>query len=380
MVSNVCLGDVATEVRETTKNSTGMPVVGLEHLVPGEIELSQWAEDSDNTFTKVFRKGQVLFGRRRAYQKKASVATIDGVCSGYITVIMAREEKLLPELLPFIVNDDRFFDFAMEKSAGSLSPRVKWAQLAEYSFELPESVKKQRELASLLWAIERSRKAYKVLEKQADDLVKSQFVEVFGESKAYGSPTTVADVCINTMIGPFGSALHINETTEEGEIFVLGTDNAVDNVFNVYKKRYIDLKKYESLKKYTVKPKDIIVSMMGTIGRTAIIPDDFGTAIISSHLCCLTPDPEKVRTEFLNAILQLHDGVLKQINDQKKGTIMSGLNLKIINGLSFCLPRLDEQDRFISFLHQTDKSKLAIRQALESLEKSRNTIMKSIFG
>ena len=357
MVSNVCLGDVATEVRETTKNSTGMPVVGLEHLVPGEIELSQWAEDSDNTFTKVFRKGQVLFGRRRAYQKKASVATIDGVCSGDITVIMAREEKLLPELLPFIVNDDRFFDFAMEKSAGSLSPRVKWAQLAEYSFELPESVKKQRELASLLWAIERSRKAYKVLEKQADDLVKSQFVEVFGESKAYGSPTTVADVCINTMIGPFGSALHINETTEEGEIFVLGTDNAVDNVFNVYKKRYIDLKKYESLKKYTVKPKDIIVSMMGTIGRTAIIPDDFGTAIISSHLCCLTPDPEKVRTEFLNAILQLHDGVLKQINDQKKGTIMSGLNLKIINGLSFCLPRLDEQDRFISFLHQTDKSK-----------------------
>ena len=380
MVSNVCLGDVATEVRETTKNSTGMPVVGLEHLVPGEIELSQWAEDSDNTFTKVFRKGQVLFGRRRAYQKKASVATIDGVCSGDITVIMAREEKLLPELLPFIVNDDRFFDFAMEKSAGSLSPRVKWAQLAEYSFELPESVKKQRELASLLWAIERSRKAYKVLEKQADDLVKSQFVEVFGESKAYGSPTTVADVCINTMIGPFGSALHINETTEEGEIFVLGTDNAVDNVFNVYKKRYIDLKKYESLKKYTVKPKDIIVSMMGTIGRTAIIPDDFGTAIISSHLCCLTPDPEKVRTEFLNAILQLHDGVLKQINDQKKGTIMSGLNLKIINGLSFCLPRLDEQDRFISFLHQTDKTKLAIRQALESLEKSRNTIMKSIFG
>ena len=64
-----------------------------------------------------------------------------------------------------------------------------------------------------------------------------------------------------------------------------------------------------------------------------------------------------MRTEFLNALLQLHDGVLKQINDQKKGTIMSGLNLKIINGLSFCLPRLDEQDRFISFLHQTDKSK-----------------------
>jgi len=174
-MSKVRLGDVTIEIRETTKDPAGLPVVGLEHLVPGEIELSQWSEDGENTFTKVFRKGQVLFGRRRAYQKKASVATIDGVCSGDITVIAAKEEKILPELLPFVVNDNRFFDFAMEKSAGSLSPRVKWAQLAEYTFELPEDVEKQKEIASLLWAMERNRKAYKELEKQVDKLVKSQY-------------------------------------------------------------------------------------------------------------------------------------------------------------------------------------------------------------
>lgn len=174
-MSKVRLGDVAEEVRETIKDATGMPVVGLEHLVPGEIELSQWAEGDDNTFTRAFRKGQILFGRRRAYQKKASVATIDGVCSGDITVITSREDKMLPDLLPFIVNDDRFFDFAMEKSAGSLSPRVKWAQLAEYEFELPEDITKQGELATLLWSIERNRKAYKVLLRRSDELVKSQY-------------------------------------------------------------------------------------------------------------------------------------------------------------------------------------------------------------
>lgn len=175
-MSKVCLGDVAIEVRETIKNPAGMPVVGLEHLVPGEIKLSQWAEDNDNTFNRAFRKGQILFGRRRAYQKKASVATIDGVCSGDIIVIAAKEDRILPELLPFILNDDKFFDYAMEKSAGSLSPRVKWAQLAEYEFELPNDFQKQSELAALLWAIERSREAYKLLLKQADELVKSQFL------------------------------------------------------------------------------------------------------------------------------------------------------------------------------------------------------------
>ena len=331
--------------------------IGLEHLDSGNLEVSRWGSEVAPIGDKlVMRKGDVLFGRRRAYQKKVAIAPFDGIFSAHGMVLRPIESVITKEFFPFFISSDYFLDAAIQISVGSLSPTINWRDLCKLEFNIP-SIEQQNAISGMLQEMNHLKNAYGELLKGMDVLVQSQFVEVFGESKAYGSPTTVADVCINTMIGPFGSALHINETTEEGEIFVLGTDNAVDNVFNVYKKRYIDLKKYESLKKYTVKPKDIIVSMMGTIGRTAIIPDDFGTAIISSHLCCLTPDPEKVRTEFLNAILQLHDGVLKQINDQKKGTIMSGLNLKIINGLSFCLPRLDEQDRFISFLHQTDKSK-----------------------
>ena len=74
-MSKVCLGDVAFEHKETCKGEKGtFPVVGLEHLVPEEVTLTAWDEGSDNTFTKIFRKGNVLFGRRRAYLKKAAVA------------------------------------------------------------------------------------------------------------------------------------------------------------------------------------------------------------------------------------------------------------------------------------------------------------------
>ncbi len=126
-MSKVCLGDVAKERKEKCKGSkNGYPIVGLEHLITEELNLTAWDEDKENSFTKIFRKGDILFGRRRAYLKKAAVAPFDGICSGDITVIEAIPDKILPELLPFVIQNDAFFDLAVNKSAGSLSPRVKW--------------------------------------------------------------------------------------------------------------------------------------------------------------------------------------------------------------------------------------------------------------
>ncbi|GHU89280.1 hypothetical protein FACS1894202_07090 [Clostridia bacterium] len=172
----VKLGDVAVESREKHKGSQrGVPIVGLEHLTPEDVNLTAWDVDSENTFTKRFSKGQVLFGRRRAYLKKAAVAPCDGICSGDITVIAAKPDSLAPELLPFIIQNDRFFDFAVEKSAGSLSPRAKWEHLRELEFDLPP-IDEQHRLAEVLWTFDETRQAYKKLIKLTDELVKSQFV------------------------------------------------------------------------------------------------------------------------------------------------------------------------------------------------------------
>ena len=113
--------------------------VGLEHLEPGDLRIRSWGSVADGvTFTSVFQPGQVLFGKRRAYQRKVAVADFSGVCSGDIYVLETKDPKiLLPELLPFICQTDAFFDHAVGTSAGSLSPRTNWTSLADFEFALP---------------------------------------------------------------------------------------------------------------------------------------------------------------------------------------------------------------------------------------------------
>ena len=178
-MSRVTLGDVARESKKTLKNyNSNFPIVGLEHLDPGEINLTRWSKEESNTFRKVFSRGQVLFGRRRAYLRKAVLAPFEGLCSGDITVIEALPQVILPELLPFVVQNDTFFDYALKKSSGSMSPRVKWDYLSLYEFNLPK-IDEQKAAADVLWKITNLRAKYKELIQSCDDLTKSQFVNDF---------------------------------------------------------------------------------------------------------------------------------------------------------------------------------------------------------
>lgn len=173
------LEEFARESRATHKgDKSGVPIVGLEHLIPQEIKFSGYDVDTENTFTKTFKKGQILFGRRRAYLKKAAIADFDGICSGDITVIEAIPGKVDPLLLPFIIQNDKFFDYAVSRSAGGLSPRVKWEHLKDYEFDLPP-IEEQRILADKLWAAYRLKESYKKLLTATQEMVKSQFFEMF---------------------------------------------------------------------------------------------------------------------------------------------------------------------------------------------------------
>ena len=129
--------------------------VGLEHLEPGDLRIRSWGNVADGvTFTSVFKPGQVLFGKRRAYQRKVAVADFSGVCSGDIYVLESTDANvLLPELLPFICQTDAFFDHAVGTSAGSLSPRTNWTSLAGFEFVLPP-IDEQRRIADSLDSIE----------------------------------------------------------------------------------------------------------------------------------------------------------------------------------------------------------------------------------
>lgn len=160
--ATVAFGDVVRLSRERSTNpeADGFErFVGLEHIEPGDLRIRRWGDiASGTTFTSVFRPGQVLFGKRRAYQRKVAVADFTGVCSGDIYVLEPRSKHLLPALLPFICKTDAFFDHAVGTSAGSLSPRTNWASLATFEFVLPP-IDEQRRIATALIAEDRMLKA-----------------------------------------------------------------------------------------------------------------------------------------------------------------------------------------------------------------------------
>ena len=143
------LGAIAKETRENTKTPLDEGIerfVGLEHIEPGNLKIQGWGNVADGTtFTKVFKIGDVLFGRRRAYLKKAAHADFTGICSGDITVLRANSKLILADLLPYYLSADPVFEFAVSNSAGSLSPRAKWRDLSKYEISLPD-LKVQEEI------------------------------------------------------------------------------------------------------------------------------------------------------------------------------------------------------------------------------------------
>lgn len=197
----VRIGDVVRNVDITERKplENGLErFVGLEHLDPESLHIKRWGNIADGTsFTHKFVKGQVLFGKRRAYQRKAAVAEFDGLCSSDILVFEPKGDELLPELLPFIVQSEGFFQKAMGTSAGSLSPRTKWKDLATYEFALPPK-EEQRRIAEVLWSVDESY----TLHSNALYFAELAFGKLINDLLQYGVPRSKASQEKNGIIFP----------------------------------------------------------------------------------------------------------------------------------------------------------------------------------
>ena len=159
----VRFGDVVENCNETCDPAeAGLErFVAMEHLEPGSLHVRSWGNVADGTtFTRRCRPGQVLFGKRRAYQRKVAVAGFEAVVSGDIYVLAPKDtQRLLPELLPFLCLSERFFQHAVGTSAGSLSPRTNWSSLASFEFDLPP-LDQQRRIAEILMEAWQTQTAY----------------------------------------------------------------------------------------------------------------------------------------------------------------------------------------------------------------------------
>ena len=371
-MNKVLLGDVAVEHKETCKGSKdGYPIVGLEHLIPEEITLTAWDEGSENTFSKMFRKGNVLFGRRRAYLKKAAVAPFDGICSGDITVIEAKPDRILPELLPFIIQNDDLFDFAVGKSAGSLSPRVKWEHLKNYEFELPD-MGKQKELAELLWAMDNTKKSYQKLIAATDELVKSQFIEMFGLE--YNC--NIGDVC-KLINGDRGKNYPSGKDRVSSGIPFINAGHLDGRRVDFAEMDYVTQEKYDQMTQGKVQKDDILYCLRGSLGKHGIV--DFDDGLIASSLVIIRCNRDKILPLFLLAALET-DAIEKQLQEANNGSSQPNLSAASVKAYRIPLPAIEKQAKFVRFFEQSDKSKFELEKALSELTATYKRIIAENLG
>lgn len=377
-MSKVLLGDVAVEHKETCKGSKdGYPIVGLEHLVPEEITLTAWDEGSENTFTKMFRKGNVLFGRRRAYLKKAAVAPFDGICSGDITVIEAKPDHILPELLPFIIQNDALFDFAVGKSAGSLSPRVKWEHLKNFEFELPD-IDKQKELATLLWAMDDTKKSYQKLIAATDELVKSQFMEQFVIGTPY--PRDALKSYITQVRGVSYKPADLRPSLTEDSVLLLRANNIGEGRLNHNEVQYVSAEKVSKVQ--LIKKDDILMcgssGSLEHVGKAALCPESVEGETFGAF-CKLIRANGALRPEYIAAYFGT-DEYRKIIMQLACGSNINNLKNEHIDDLQIPVPDDAAQQQFIAFIRQSDKSKFELEQALAELTATYKRIIAENLG
>ena len=350
-MATVKLGDIAIEAKSSNKgDKTGMRIVGLEHLTTSNVTLSSWSEDTENTFTKEFSKGDVLFGRRRAYLKKAAVAPFDGICSGDITVIRAIEDKVDPDLLPFIIQNDFLFEFAVGKSAGSLSPRVKWTHLKEFAIELP-SMPEQSKLAETLWSIIETKNAYEDLTNKTDELVKSQFIEMF-------------DGCKRDKLGNYTLQVRgvsykpkdLNETLKEGYIALLRANNISNDVLDFTDVKFVSEKRISD--DQIIRGGDILIcassGSLDHIGKAALCMPNMEYTF--GAFCKLIRPTGLLNSEYIAGYMRT-DEYKNTISDLAQGSNINNLRNEHIDDLMIPIPSVEQQTEFINFQRQSDKSK-----------------------
>lgn len=372
----VKLGDVAREYKATVKDNAGFPIVGLEHLSPGEITLDCWDTDVETTFTKSFKKGHMLFGRRRAYLKKAALAPFDGVCSGDIIVIEAIPGKINPELLPFIIQNDLLFDYAVGNSSGSLSPRVKWESLKEYEFELPE-ISKQAELVDLLEAAYNTRKAYQQLIIACDELVKSQFIELFGDPIT-NSKSLPMKALSEVASSRLGKMLDAKKQTGKYRYPYLANFNVQWFHFDFSTLNQMDFNEDDQVE-FSLENGDLMVCEGGEVGRCAIWREEIEHCFFQKAVHRVRCDTTQILPEYLAWWFKFHssyNGFEDIIGSKSTIAHLPGVKLK---ALQIPVPNIDTQQVFVSFFEQLDKSKFELKQAIANVSELMKSLIQQHF-
>lgn len=327
--------------------------IGLEHLDSMDLEVHRWGSEVAPKGEKLLmKKGDVLFGKRRAYQKKVAIAPFDGIFSAHGMVLRPNEKIVDKDFFPLFISSDYFLDAAIKISVGSLSPTINWRDLRELKFFLPD-LDTQKKLAKVLWSINATMQNYKVLLAKTDELVKSQFIELFGDPVCAESGIIGKDLFSLAS----GKANTIANLSDEYEYECYGGNGITGRS-----------------KDYLVKEPTIVIGRVGEYCGSVHITSPFSW-ITDNAIYITSYDRKQICLDFLYIECQIMDfhRFAATVGQPK-------ITQKPILENLYIVPSLKEQEQFVTFVHQSDKSKFELNRALDELTATYKQIIKDNLG
>lgn len=288
-------GAIADSVNERVEpaNAAAEIYVGLEHLDSESLRIRRWGKGSDVIGTKLrFRKGDIIFGRRRAYQRKLAVAEMDGICSAHAIVVRAKPDVVLPEFLPFLMMSDKFMNRAVEISVGSLSPTINWTTLKREEFALP-SLDQQRRIAEVLWAVEEVLCDQEALANSMNGGIIAERDGLF--SQALQNKTELVGKLFEVQLGKMLSPKSKRGTSP---LPYLGNKNVQWGRFDLSEVQKMDFSP-EEFQKFKLQPGDLLVCEGGEVGRSAIWEGQIEDCCFQKAIHRLRPLDGRATTEYM---------------------------------------------------------------------------------
>ena len=357
-MSRVKFGDVVKDVKiniDRLNNPYEYYVAG-DHMDSEDLTIHRkgcfTTDDVGPAFIRVFKPGQILYGSRRTYLKKIAVADFEGVCANTTFVFETKDPHAFEQrLLPFIMLSKDFTTWSIAKSKGSTNPYVLFSDLADFEFELPP-LEEQKVLVDKLWAAYRLKEAYKKLLVATDEMVKSQFIEIF-----YGMETTpVKDYIDDSFPGEWGT-----EDKDGNGVKVIRTTNFTNsgklNLADVVTRSIEDRKVVrKQIKKY-----DTILERSGgtadnPVGRVVLFEEDnlFLCNNFTQVLRFKDVDP-RFAFYALYYFYQTNRTAIRSMGSKTTGI----QNLNMSKYLEIGIPNASDEDQkaFVTIAEQADKSK-----------------------
>lgn len=350
--------------------------IGLEHLDSGSLRVTRWGSEVELVGQKlVMQKGDILFGRRNTYLRRAAIAPHDGIFSAHGMIFRPNTAVIDPDYFPFFISSDYFMDAAIRISVGSLSPTVNWKTLKELEFFLPD-LNQQRHTAELLSAANETKEAYQDLLIRSDELVKSQFIELFGSSEM--PCVKLKDVAVITS----GLTKNSKRPMFPNKMMYLRVANVLFNELDLSDVQTIGVQDAE-IEKCLLKEGDLLfVEGNGSpdqIGRVSVWDGSISPILHQNHIIKARFNTKRMHPQFAMYYFMTAAGREQILNNAATTSGLYTLSLSKIANFSIPAPSIDEQKAFLLLAQQLDKSKYVPHQLTPFLEKLVKYELQSLF-